>query len=474
MNKSQKSKPLLNLTLLYTVGSLATRIINFGLVFVTTFYLTKEEVGDYDLFIITLSMLTPIATLQLAESGLRWLIEDSSTEKVKKVFSNILILLTLCLSVLGLIFASLKYLDVYSNESKLYALVFFQSYFIIFQQIIRGIGNNKLFVSSSVLYSIIYALLAISSLYFTDFKIDGLIWANIIGSIVSCTYLFLLGGLADFISISAFSRSLSISFLKYSLPLIPNTLSWWAISSANRFFILAYCGKAANGIFSISQKIPTILLLFTSIFYQAWQEKAISIASDKNAGKYHTEVLEVYIRIMFSITILIVTSTRIILKFMVSPQFFESWKYTSILLLGVIFNSLSTFLGTGYLSRRDTKGAMISYMAGGAVTLFSSWMLIPVYGLYGAGFGILFGYFLVFIIRNYDAFKRDGIRFPLGTFTKFLVLFLVSSSLNYFENNYIDLLNIVISTSILIWLNRKLIKDLFMRFRKKPLKTEIK
>jgi hypothetical protein len=68
---SQSGKPLLNLTLLYTVGNLATRLINFGLVFVTTFYLTKEEVGDYDLFVISLSLLTPIATLQLAESALR-------------------------------------------------------------------------------------------------------------------------------------------------------------------------------------------------------------------------------------------------------------------------------------------------------------------------------------------------------------------------------------------------------------------
>ena len=68
---SQSGKPLLNLTLLYRVGNLATRLINFGLVFVTTFYLTKEEVGDYDLFVISLSLLTPVATMQLAESALR-------------------------------------------------------------------------------------------------------------------------------------------------------------------------------------------------------------------------------------------------------------------------------------------------------------------------------------------------------------------------------------------------------------------
>ena len=468
---SQSGKPLLNLTLLYTVGNLATRLINFGLVFVTTFYLTKEEVGDYDLFVISLSLLTPIATLQLAESALRWLIEDSSPEKAKKVFSNILILLTLCLSVMGLVFAGLKYLDWLSNEFKLYALVFFQSYFIVFQQIVRGIGKNKLFVASSILYSFLYAILAVSSLYFTNTKIDGLIWANIIGSIFTCTYLFFAGGLSSYFSISTFSKHLSLSLLKYSIPLIPNTLSWWAIASANRFFILAYCGKAANGIFSISQKIPTILLIFTSIFYQAWQEKSISIATDKNSGKYHAEVFELYIRIMFTITIGIVTTSRILLKFLVSPQFFESWKYTSILLLGVIFNSLSSFLGTSYLNKKDTKGAMFSSISGGVITVFSSWILIPIYGLYGAGFGILFGYFIVFAIRNYDAYKLYGIKFPTGLFLTFLVLFLVSSSLNYLENLYVDIANIVFSTAMLLWLNKKVITGLLHKFLPGRLKT---
>ena len=466
MQTSQSSKPLLNLTLLYTVGSLATRLINFGLVFVTTFYLTKEEVGDYDLFIISLSLLTPIATMQLAEAALRWLIEDPSAEKAKKVFSNILILLTICLTIIGLLFAGFKYMNWYSNESKLYALVFFQSYFIVFQQIVRGIGKNRLFVSSSILYAFIYAVLAVCSLYLTNTKIDGLIWANIIGSIVTCLYLFFAGGLAGYVSISTFSKSLSLSLLKYSAPLIPNTLSWWAISSANRFFILAYCGKAANGIFSISQKIPTMLLIFTSIFYQAWQEKSISIATDKNSGKYHAEVFELYIRIMFTITIGIVTTSRILLKFLVSPQFFESWKYTSILLLGVIFNSMSSFLGTSYLNKKDTRGAMVSSISGGAITIFSSWILIPIYGLYGAGFGILFGYFVVFSIRNYDAYKFYEIRFPSTLFLKFLALFFVSSLLNYLENAYVDIANIVFSSILLILMNKKIVTQLVQKIGK--------
>jgi len=470
MNSGKSSKALLNLTLLYTVGNLATRLINFGLVFVTTFYLTKEEVGDYDLFIITLSLLTPIATMQLAEAALRWLLEDSSPEKVQKTFSNILILLTLSLSLVGIVMGILHSFKVFPNEIKLYILIFFQSYFVVFQQIVRGIGNNQLFVKSSILYTLVYALLAVLSLVYTNNRIEGLILANIVGSIMTCIYLFFSGGLSRYFTLKGFSTSFARSMLVYSVPLIPNTLSWWAISSANRYFILLFCGKAANGIFSISQKIPTMLLLFTGIFYQAWQEKSISLTGDKNSGAYHSRVFDIYIRIMFTITIGIVTTSRLMLKFMVSPQFFESWKYTSILLLGVIFNSLSSFLGTSYLSRKDTRGAMVSSLAGGGLTVLSSWLLVPAFGLYGAGLGILVGYFLVFAIRNYDAYRFYGIKFPYGLFMVFMGLFAFSSALNYLENGWVDAMNILFSACALLFINKDFLKNLLALRKKSTLK----
>jgi O-antigen/teichoic acid export membrane protein len=463
MSPQSKSKALLNLTLLYTISNLATRLLNFGLIFATTFYLTKEEVGDYDLFIVTLALLTPVATLQLQEAALRWLLEDSSPKNLRKVFSTIVILLGFSSLCMAAFLGIALFFQWYSYVFSLFVLMVLQCLFIVFQQVVRGMGNNKLFVLSSILYSLIYAALAVYSLIFTSLKIDGLIWANIAGSFLTCIYLIGVGNLLPQFSISAWRRNFAVSLLKYSLPLIPNTLSWWAISSISRYFIVYLEGKAANGVFSIAQKIPTILLIFTSIFYQAWQEKSISEELEKQTTNYHEEVFSVYLRLLFSISICIVVCSRYLLGFMVSPEFFEAWHYTSILILGVIFNSLSSFHGTSYLSRKDTRGVLFSSLSGGALSVLMSWFLIPVWGLMGASLAILLGYFVVFLIRNADAMKHYQMKFPMALFGTLLLVFFISSVLNEFENPGLDLVNLIFSALAIWFINRKEIARLFSK-----------
>ena len=80
------NKSLLKLTILYTIGNLSSKVISFVLVFFTTFYLSKEDVGAYDLILITLSLLSPFVTFQLTDAALRWLLDNDTVDNKKRVF----------------------------------------------------------------------------------------------------------------------------------------------------------------------------------------------------------------------------------------------------------------------------------------------------------------------------------------------------------------------------------------------------
>jgi O-antigen/teichoic acid export membrane protein len=65
---------LINNTLIYTVGSLGSKILVFLLLPLYSFYLSKEELGIYDLILVSVNLTVPVVTFQLSEAVYRWLI----------------------------------------------------------------------------------------------------------------------------------------------------------------------------------------------------------------------------------------------------------------------------------------------------------------------------------------------------------------------------------------------------------------
>ncbi|MXS69623.1 oligosaccharide flippase family protein [Flavobacteriaceae bacterium W22] len=453
--KEQKS--LLNLTILYSIGNFSSKIISFILVFFTTFYLSKADVGAYDLILITLSLLSPFVTFQLTDAALRWLLSDDTVENRKNVFSTISVILIISHLLLYIFMYIYNYYFPIKFFNLLLVLVCCQSIYLFFLQFIRGLSKNGLYVWAGIIYTLIYVGLAILALTVLNLKVEGLLYSNILAGIMMSFVLLIAGKLYSFFDLNHTSIKFSKDLLRYSTPLIPNSLSWWAISSANRYIILMYLGAAANGIFAIAYKLPTILLMIVNVFYLAWQEKAILSYEREDRDEYYSKVLKDYIRILFSLSILIVAANKIALSFMVSKEFFDAWQYTPLLLLSIIFSSIAGFYGTGYLSSKKTKGAFTSSIFGGIVTVGLSFLLIPRFGLFGASWAIVLGYLVLMLIRIYQTKNFFKIKFPINYFFIFMILFTISSLLNY-GNFIFEIVNIIFFLIMVVIINKSDLK----------------
>lgn len=461
--KEQKS--LLNLTILYSIGNFSSKIISFVLVFFTTFYLSKEDVGAYDLILITLSLLSPFVTFQLTDAALRWLLSDDKVENRKNVFSTISVVLVISHLFLYIFMYIYNYYFPIKFFNLLLVLVFCQSIYLFFLQFIRGLSKNGLYVWAGIIYTLIYVGLAILALTVLNFKVEGLLYSNILAGIMMSFVLLIAGKLYSFFDLNHASIKFSKDLLRYSTPLIPNSLSWWAISSANRYIILMYLGAAANGIFAIAYKLPTILLMIVNVFYLAWQEKAILSYEREDRDEYYSKVLKDYIRILFSLSILIVAANKIALSFMVSKEFFDAWQYTPLLLLSIIFSSIAGFYGTGYLSSKKTKGAFTSSVFGGIVTVGLSFLLIPHFGLFGASWAIVLGYLVLFFVRILHMKNILKIVFPFKLVIILFSVFIVVSALNY-GTNYILYINLILAFLIVAYVNKSKVHKIKLFIRK--------
>lgn len=418
-----KTNSLSNKTLIYTIGNFATKGLSFLLVFFTTFYLSKEEVGELDLFLTTLSLLTPIFTLQLTDSILRWIIENNSIENQKKVLTNSVAIVTIVYFILFFVFLFSRNFINYLYWNYLFALIFFQSYYLLFQQFQRAIKDNKGYVISSIFYTLFYVSISLFFLMVLNYKIEGLLMANILSSIASLIFIFFRNKIYRILSFSNIGVNLNKELLKFSLPLVPNNLSWWAISSANRYFILYFLGVSGNGIFAISFKFPTLLLMVMNIFYLAWQEQIVESINKANKEVYYNKILKKYIIALFLLSINLLAFNKVFLKHFVDESFFEAWHYTSILILAIVFNALSGFYGTFLFGLKNSKTILSSSLISGIIVVVLSYFLIPHLELYGASISILTGYVVLFLIRVFQIKKYLAITFPTHLFFTLLIIF---------------------------------------------------
>ena len=88
MNRENK---LIKNTFILSIGTFLPRLAGYVTLPILTGYLTKEQYGTLDLVSLLVSLLLPVATLQIHTAAFRFLIDHKhDREKAKLYFSNIL------------------------------------------------------------------------------------------------------------------------------------------------------------------------------------------------------------------------------------------------------------------------------------------------------------------------------------------------------------------------------------------------
>lgn len=457
----KNERSLTSLTVVYTLGNFIAKLISFILIFSLTYFLTRAEIGNYDLILTTILFFVPFVSIQIDSAILRWLINDKSEVNISNVVTNsigVVLLNTAVFSVLYFIFICFYNIE---NSKLIYILSVLQILLPTFQQICRGLGKSVLYIMSGILYAILYATLTFIFLITLKLRIDGILLANIISTAVVLTYIAVKSNFYVFLNVKVLNKDISLKLLKYSLPLMPNSISWWAVVSANKYLIVYFLGASANGLFTISFKYPSIIFIFSSIFNMAWQEKSISMVKDSNKDSYYSDVLQKYIKFVFSLVIILCAVSRLMMKYIVESSFIDSWKYISILLVAIATQAIAGFYGVGYLTSKETKGAFMSSALGSVATIICSVILIPMIGLYGASLSILLGYGVMLAIRVKQSKKYFSIKFPAKLVLLFTAAVAFITYFNYLNNQIIIIANIIIAIAVSFWLNISFIKKMY-------------
>lgn len=237
---------LIKNTIIIAIGKLGTQVISYFLLPIYTALLTPGDYGTYD-FICTLAIfICPLITLLMEESMFRFLIDAKSDKEKKSIISQ-----TIIYSVIGtVIFIPIALLVMgfgtdYSPGMKVLVIFFVISNLLLglSNSLARGEGNIKLYSISNFILGILTILLNI--VLVVIFKSgNALLIANTIAN--SATAIFVFAKMKLWKYVGHYNKIIMSRMIKYSVPLVPNSISWAIINMSDRVLLTKISGEAVN------------------------------------------------------------------------------------------------------------------------------------------------------------------------------------------------------------------------------------
>lgn len=461
---NSKNKYLLKNTVALAVGNFGSKLITFLLVPLYTNILSLSEYGTVDLITVLTTVLVPIITLNVHEAVMRFMMDkDSNADNILSVgLTMIVITLILCI----IMYPIFNIISITSSYSFL-LIVFMFSFSIsnIFLCYIRGKEKLLDYSIIGIIQSLLIAGFNIYFLVYLKTTIKGYIISYILAYSITSIICVFKGHIFKKFHYS-FDLKLAKSMLKYSVFLIPNSMMWWIINSLDRFMVTSMISIEANGIYSVSYKIPTILITLTTIFNQAWMFSAIKENENTQEEKsnYTNIIYSGLFTIVLTLSLFILLILKPLMKIYVGKDFYMAWQYTPLLIIGVIFLTLGTFISNEYTANKDSFGFLKSSFVGSIINLILNFIMIPKIGAIGAAIATCISYISIYIFRYFDTKKYVKIHILDLKKVIGITLLIISSLIVYLDNSVVYIIIfIALLLEILLNLNfwKKIVLSVF-------------
>ncbi|WP_394917634.1 lipopolysaccharide biosynthesis protein [uncultured Robinsoniella sp.] len=461
-SEAEKSRSLLVGTIIYAIGNFGTKILSFLIVPLYTYYIEPSDMGNLDLINTTVSLLSPLITMKISDAAYKWMIQDESNNQdyisaaIKLLFRNCLFcIIFLCI---------LKFFVPIWKFYYFLPMLIMDRILECFQKLLRGLKKQKLYAVTGILYTAIYLLLNVIRVVYFNQGVTALLQNSIISQVIVIIVILLFEKRIRNIKILNNYKKLQHEMLSYSIPLVPSALNWWVMSASDRYIIKFFLGSAANGIYAVAYKFPSVLSTIFAMFNNSWTDMILSdMDTDNNSKDYYTKIFEQFYRLSFGLILVLIPATKIVTNLILSEAYKTASTYIAFLYLGTVFQGFSSFYSVGYLRGGKTKRAATTSIYGAVVNILIDLFFIKYLGLFAAALSTFLGFFTMWIMRVKDTKGVLPIEIHKIRFLLYLIACIVLSCFMIISEIKIEIILFII---LLIWFmvdNKKMLRSIIRK-----------
>ena len=468
-DNTKTNKALFKNTGIIAIGQISTKVVNFLLLPLYTALLTQEDYGIVDLLTTYSGLITVVIGLQMSQAIFRFLVTSrDDAEKKTCIISTVLSSTFAICIVYAIVFLLIQ--PFISIAYKWYLLLHVIA--AIFLQtasgIARGLGRNGDFAAGNFISASTIIFLNVIFVAVMRLGVVSMLWAYIIGPFVGGTFIVIRCHVLKWFSSKKANRTELKTILSYSVPLVPNELSWQVIHASDRMVVSAVLSIAANGLIAVASKFSTIYTTAFSVFNTSWTEQVVLHYNDEGGVEYINEMFGKMITFFASLAIGIIACMPFVFPIFVNEQFSESYGIIPFYMIAVFFNAVVGLLSAIYLINNETKQVAISTAVAAAVNLGTDIAMIKFIGIYAAPVSSILAYLTISIWRIIDVNKRHcKISMTIRRVLFILGMLAISLGGYYSNTKAIQIVTLTIVALAAVWINWNFLKKLKALIRRK-------
>lgn len=450
-----RQKELAVNTIILTVGKICTQFVSFLLLPLYTALLTPDEYGIVDLFNTYITLLVPVFNWQF-ESGLfRFMIDCRDNKKQQTELFSTVFLSNIFQSCIYILFFFVFQRFIHSEYKIFLAVDVVLNIFLnTMLQLARGLGKNLNYSIASFLSAVVS--IALNIIFIAGLKMGayGMFLASVLAKPVVILYLWITLKTSHYLSVKAFNKKILKKVSKYSIPLIPNQLSWWVVGVSDRTILSFFLGVAANGIYSVANKFSSVFITFYNIFNLSWTESVSLHIKDEDREEFLADTINSMFRLFSAINIGIIACMPFIYPFFIDAQYAGAYNQIPILMLAVLFQVIVGLYSVIYVAlKKSTEIAKTSFYAA-VVNIGVDLALVSFIGIYAASISTLVAYAVMAVYRYFHVKKYVDISLDKKSTCMTAVMYAVTLVSYYYNHVFTNIL-VLLAVVIYAYFNNK-------------------
>lgn len=424
----------------YTFGNMLLKVFSFFLIPLYTAYLQPDQYGILNLASGFTAVVSCIITMGFQYAVIRFYADlKNDLSKVARMFGTIICsiggggIVFLC----GLFLfrnywcsCIFKGIDFYPVIFLAILISFVTSLYSVYQDALKGMQQARKSVLLTYVFFFMILVGNILTVVVLNMGAVGILYAILFVNVIMVGIMFV-----DLIKHELFvfciDRKILKDLLKYSLPIVPHSVSYNISSFVTRIIINSKMSVSTLGIFSLASQfggVADIALSSVQSAFQPWMFNRLNdFYHDTNdAGVALTDIARMSYLLMWVyglIYIIIGSFAQEAVLLMASESYLSSWLYVPIMVFSIALKSPLYFYNNFlYYNKSKTKFIFITTVIGSVINIFITFWLVPIYGILGSIVADIIAIFVRLFIVIPVVYSDSK---SVYSFVKFIVLSIV-------------------------------------------------